>query len=173
VTAGDGEDVVLRLREGALLSGVVLDEAGHRAPRAGITVTDSSRTDWSGTDDDGAFQFRSVVPGECDLFADSDGRAACMRVTVDPGVARTDLELRLEPAVPLLLRVTPPTARPLLRSVARRPLVGRVLPRPWSREHLLALPGSLELRLFRRTIGENVLIGTRTLVVVRGRRAGV
>ena len=168
VTAGDGEDVVLRLREGALLSGVVLDEAGHRAPRAGITVTDSSRTDWSGTDDDGAFQFRSVVPGECDLFADADGRVACLRVTVDPGVARTDLELRLGPAIPLLLRVTPPT-RDLFCEVWRdgRWSGGYFLGRG-PESHLLALPGSLELRLFRRTIGENVLIGTRTLVVVAG-----
>jgi hypothetical protein len=111
VDADAGESgVVLRLREGGALSGVVIDSAGRRVAGANVRAGFTG-SDWAAsviTNRDGDFSIGALRPGtyRSSAWTESGEMAFVESVEIAAGEHRKGIELRLEPAVRLRILLT-------------------------------------------------------------------
>jgi len=104
----EGYDVKLRTAPLRRLSGVVLDQDGHPAPNAGVSLTDLANKGSNGAlktaDRDGRFEFDSGKEGDWRIFAQWTQSGKTLKGYVDVHVARSDIagiELRLTAPFPV------------------------------------------------------------------------
>ncbi len=104
----DGYNVKLRTVPLRRLSGVVIDEDGNPAPKAGVSLIDVANKGANGalrmTDRDGRFEFDSGKDGEWRIFAQLAQSGRTLKGYIDLRVSRSDLagiEVRLTAPFPL------------------------------------------------------------------------
>jgi hypothetical protein len=104
----EGYDVMLRTAPLRRLSGVVIDQDGNPAPKAGVSLIDPANKGSNGalktTDRDGRFEFDSGKEGEWRIFAQLAQSGRTLKGYIDVHVSRSDLagiEVRLTAPFPV------------------------------------------------------------------------
>jgi hypothetical protein len=151
VEADAGEDgVVLRLRAGGKIKGVVLDGASRTGCQAEVMLSPCDTTPTSSllqmaSEEDGTFESDGLEPGSYDVMAKaSGGRFGVLRgVMVRAGVATQDLVLTLAPGAILRVRYAGQAERMWYQIRNDGALLALDEIRPGSSSERTVLPGRL------------------------------
>jgi hypothetical protein len=115
VRPGDTE-VVLQLREGGALRGMVVDDSSGEPCRARLLLSRSDTSDWSAgvdTRSDGTFELDGLHDGSYCLAASTpDGRVGILRGLAITGASTVEgLRIEVEPGASVRIRYEGPRAR--------------------------------------------------------------
>jgi hypothetical protein len=110
VTARTGDtDVVLQLRRGGTIAGVVVDAAGKPVPRADVVMNPHITGRWanlsSNAGDDGRFRFDGLAEGLYDMAARTPDGQVGLALAIDVVVGAAPADVRIETAPGARVRV--------------------------------------------------------------------